>query len=142
MCIRDRYTFNSFKVEALPPQLRAVLEVQYVPQSRMVAGKQASITVVFTPKEPVDVDGVITISTQTGVMELPVLCRTKRSKVVASTKVVDFGSVVVAESSSQQVTIRNEGALPTKLSIEGDALQLFLIAVSYTHLTLPTIYSV
>ena len=65
----------------------------------------------------------------TGVLSLPVECLKKRSDVtiVGGINELNFGKVVIGEAASQVVTFRNHGALPAKMSVEGDALGLFSI---------------
>lgn len=115
--------FNAFKVLPPAPLFRNVLEVSYTPQSMMSAGMSCLLTVIFTPKENVDIDTEIVVHAQTGYINIPVVCRRKKVVISASAAKLDFGSVVVADESTRSVTIKNSGALGVKMTIGGDLLQ-------------------
>jgi hypothetical protein len=121
--------FNAFKVLPAPPLFRDVLEIVYTPQSMMSAGMSCTLTIVFSPKKNEDIDTEITLQAQTGVIVIPVVCRRKRADISCTSKKVEFGAIVVAETSTKTFTLRNDGALGVKMTIGGELLDL----LSVTH---------
>lgn len=122
--------FNAFKVLPAPPLFRDVLEVVYTPQSMMSAGMSCMLTIVFSPKKNEDIDTEITLQAQTGMIIIPVSCRRKRADISCVSKKVEFGAIVVAETSTKTVTLRNDGALGVKMTIGGELLDL--LALTHT----------
>ena len=113
-------SFNAFKVLDIPKECRDILEVVYKPMSTMSAGMTATLTVVFTPKENIDIQTQINLLAKTGPFSIPIRCSHKRVVISTSTKMLDFGTTVIAEVVERTVTVNNDGALPCALTISGD----------------------
>ena len=112
--------FNAFKAQPMPPNVRDVFDLFYTPQSMMSAGMSTTLTLTFSPKENLDIETVVPILAQTGLIEVPVKCTRKRCIVSVNSKKIDFSNVVVAEKVSHSIVIKNSGALPTKFKLGGD----------------------
>jgi hypothetical protein len=71
----------------------------------------AGLTVTFTPRLNEDVDGKLDFLAETGRFSIPIVCRTKKCSVSLSSRVIDFGTVVLGNTATHSVQISNSGAL-------------------------------
>ena len=95
--------------------------IQYTPSGRLSAGLSTTITITFTPQMNQDINGVLPLLSETGPIDIPIVCTCKKALVNLSSEEqanVDFGSVIFGEQCTRQVKLRNEGALPTKIYVK------------------------
>ncbi|KNC52844.1 uncharacterized protein AMSG_12223 [Thecamonas trahens ATCC 50062] len=112
------YGFNSFKVLELPLAVRDFFEVAFTPQGNMSAGLSTELTVTFSPKVDEDLTTLLQIQSKTGVLGVPIAAKTRKCDVALESKILDFGSVVIGESSTLKLTIINSGAVPTEFELD------------------------
>ena len=111
---------NGFRVLTLPGAIIDTVDVKYVPQTALPAGMNATLTIHFTPKANVDIHSKIPILTQTGPLDVPFHARIKRPVIHLSTDVLEFHAVVIGESRTLSLSVRNDGTLGTTFTMHGD----------------------
>ena len=84
----------------------------------MSAGLSTTITVTFTPQLNEDINSVFPILSETGRIDIPLVCTCKKALVDVEDPHIDFGEVIYGEQNTQYLKIRNEGALPTKIYVK------------------------
>jgi len=87
----------------------------------MSAGLSTTITITFTPQLNQDIEGVLPLLSETGPINIPLICTCKKALVYLATPEqakVDFGSVIFGEQCTRTVKLKNEGALPTKVFVK------------------------
>eukprot|EP00727_Mastigamoeba_balamuthi_P010530 m51a1_g61 hypothetical protein (1236) ;mRNA; r:202598-207711 len=112
------YTFNSFKFLEMPARFKDFFLIEHTPPGRMSAGTSCPITITFSPQVNEDISDIFPIISETGRVDIPFECTTRKCKIVFSQKVLDFGAVVVAETKTLHLTISSEGALPTSFKMK------------------------
>eukprot|EP01065_Artemidia_motanka_P001883 TRINITY_DN10874_c0_g1_i1.p1 TRINITY_DN10874_c0_g1~~TRINITY_DN10874_c0_g1_i1.p1 ORF type:complete len:1370 (+),score=474.79 TRINITY_DN10874_c0_g1_i1:88-4197(+) len=137
------FTFNSFKLLELAPQIADFFEITYTRPGRMSAGMYCEITVRFSPKLNEDVDTVIPFMAETGEFSVPLRATTKKVDVsVAITREapggaraldwggskMDFGGVQFAKTATRSIIVRNSGALAAKFDLTGNVLARLALA--------------
>lgn len=86
----------------------------------MSAGLSTTIQIAFTPKiarDYSDIDSSLPLLSETGPINIPLLCTCKKALLEVDNPVVDFGDVIYGEKSVQKVKLTNVGALPTQIYI-------------------------
>eukprot|EP00469_Lotharella_globosa_P018681 CAMPEP_0167812318 /NCGR_PEP_ID=MMETSP0112_2-20121227/1185_1 /TAXON_ID=91324 /ORGANISM="Lotharella globosa, Strain CCCM811" /LENGTH=879 /DNA_ID=CAMNT_0007711183 /DNA_START=29 /DNA_END=2665 /DNA_ORIENTATION=- len=106
------FTFNSYRVEGIELKNRDVLELKYKPPGRMSAGLTASIEIIFSPAVNKDINTFLALATETGPLQIPIRCRTRKVDVVLPSPVLSLGSLPCGETMRRTVEIVNSGALP------------------------------
>eukprot|EP01062_Namystynia_karyoxenos_P006680 TRINITY_DN12341_c0_g1_i1.p1 TRINITY_DN12341_c0_g1~~TRINITY_DN12341_c0_g1_i1.p1 ORF type:complete len:1353 (+),score=498.83 TRINITY_DN12341_c0_g1_i1:105-4163(+) len=137
------FTFNSFKILDLAPQIADFFEITYDRPGRMSAGMCCELTVRFTPKLNEDIDAEIPFMAETGRFGIPLRATTKKVDVsVAVTRElpggargldwgagrVDFGGVQFAKTTTRTIVVRNSGALAARFDLTGPALARVALA--------------
>ena len=87
----------------------------------MSAGLSTTITITFTPQLNQDINGVLPLLSETGQINIPLICTCKKAIVLLSSKEqsdVDFGQVIYGEQCIRTIKIKNDGALPTKIFVK------------------------
>ena len=112
------FTFNHFKVLALADEIKDFFELTYTKPGRMSAGMTCSIVVTFEPKMNVDITSSIPMLAQTGPFSIPLICSTKKIVPSISVKVLPLGTVVLGEQIVGKIRVTNDGALPTRYTIQ------------------------
>eukprot|EP00818_Percolomonas_sp_WS_P008353 CAMPEP_0117438994 /NCGR_PEP_ID=MMETSP0759-20121206/2341_1 /TAXON_ID=63605 /ORGANISM="Percolomonas cosmopolitus, Strain WS" /LENGTH=1511 /DNA_ID=CAMNT_0005230705 /DNA_START=439 /DNA_END=4974 /DNA_ORIENTATION=+ len=129
-------TFNSFKLLPLNNEIKNFFDIDYTPPGKQSAGTSTTITVTFRPRKLEDIEDYLPILAQTGEFRIPLKCYIKKVVVTiispqekpadevsgSGERTLDFGSVMLAESSEVVVRIKNEGALDTALTLSGPAV--------------------
>jgi hypothetical protein len=119
------YTFNTFKVLELKPEIKDLFEIQYTLPGKMSAGTTCDLIIRFTPRTLQDIHDELPLLAQTGHFSIPLECLTKKVAIsVDPDRTVQLGSVMLAESNTATIKITNAGALDTSFRLTGDAIQL------------------
>lgn len=87
----------------------------------MSAGLSTTITITFTPQLNQDINGVLPLLSETGRIDIPLICTCKKALVYLNSEEqskVDFGQVIFGEQCTRYVKLKNEGALPTKVFVK------------------------
>merc|ERR1719460_2926695 len=132
-------TFNQFKLLPLNDRYKDFFDIIFVPPGRMSAGVTRYITVWFTPKVFEDIDTTFPILAQTGRIDFPLQCKTKKTILTITPQdpdanaIIDFGQILSGEQGEQVLTIKNAGALPAAYKLEpAEASNELLSMVSWT----------
>ena len=84
----------------------------------MSAGLSTTITVTFTPQLNEDINSVFPILSETGRIDIPLICTCKKALIEVEQPSIDFGNVIFGEQNTQYLKIVNKGALPTKIYVK------------------------
>ena len=84
----------------------------------MSAGLSTTITITFTPQLNEDIDSVFPILSETGRIDIPLICTCKKALIEVEEPYIDFGDVIFGEQSTQFLKLSNKGALPTKIYVK------------------------
>ena len=87
----------------------------------MSAGLSTTITITFTPQLNQDINGVLPLLSETGIINIPLVCTCKKALVYLASEEqskVNFGQVIFGEQCTRTVKVKNEGALPTKVFVK------------------------
>ena len=84
----------------------------------MSAGLSTTITITFTPQLNEDINSVFPILSETGRIDIPLICTCKKALIEVENPHIDFGDVIFGEQNTQYLKIKNNGALPTKLYVK------------------------
>jgi len=112
------FSFSSFKLLPLEDKIKDFSHIQYTPTGRMSAGLSTTITITFTPQLNEDINSVFPILSETGRIDIPLVCTCKKALVSLEAPVIDFGDVIFGEQNTQFLKIKNSGALPTKIYLK------------------------
>jgi hypothetical protein len=86
----------------------------------MSAGLSTTITITFTPQLNEDINSVFPILSETGRIDIPLICTCKKALIEVEEPFIDFGDVIFGEQSTQYLKLKNTGALPTKIYVKTD----------------------
>lgn len=111
------YTFNSFKMLALPDEFVDLFVITFEKPGRMSAGVSCSIEVAFTPEFNKDIHTSIGFFAETGPVSVPLICLIRRCAPRILSKEINFGNVVIGQIVNQQIRVKNSQALGTKFEI-------------------------
>ena len=84
----------------------------------MSAGLSTTITITFTPQLNEDINSVFPILSETGRIDIPLICTCKKALIEVENPAIDFGDVIFGEQNTQYLKIKNNGALPTKIYVK------------------------
>ena len=84
----------------------------------MSAGLSTTITITFTPQLNEDINSVFPILSETGRIDIPLVCTCKKALIEVENPEIDFGNVIFGEQNTQYLKITNKGALPTKIFVK------------------------
>ena len=84
----------------------------------MSAGLSTTITITFTPQLNQDIKSYFPILSETGRIDIPLICTCKKALVTVEEDVIDFGNVIFGEQSTKFLKIKNSGALATRLYLK------------------------
>ena len=79
----------------------------------MSAGTSCILEITFTPQVDEDIFGELPLLAATGPFSVPIECTTKKVVPSISTKHVQFDHVVMGETATFSLVVKNAGALPT-----------------------------
>lgn len=94
----------------------------------MSAGLSTTITITFTPQLNTDINSSFPILSETGKINIPLICTCKKALIEVEHNEIDFGNVIFGEQQTKYLTLKNTGALPTKIYIktnDGKTIQFF-----------------
>jgi hypothetical protein len=109
------FSFNSFKLLPLDDKIKDFFHIVYTPSGRMSAGLSTNITITFTPQINEDINSVFPILSETGRIDIPLICTCKKALVAVEDPMIDFGDVIFGEQNTQYLKLNNTGALTTKI---------------------------
>jgi len=84
----------------------------------MSAGLSTTITITFTPQLNQDINTVFPILSETGRIDIPLICTCKKALIEVEEEEINFGDVIFGEQNTQYLKIKNTGALPTKIYVK------------------------
>nr|XP_045006636.1 cilia- and flagella-associated protein 74 [Jaculus jaculus] len=112
--INASYTINYCKLVGVEESLRDFIHIDFDPPGPMSAGMSCEVLVTFKPMVNKDLEGNVSFLAQTGEFSVPLKCSTKKCCLSLDRELIDFGSYVVGETTSQIITLTNVGGLGTK----------------------------
>lgn len=115
------FSFNSFKVLPLKPEIADFFEVSYKLPGKMSAGTTCDLYIKFLPRVLRDIDDYLPLLAETGPISVPLKCYTKKVLITVAPLLIQFGDVILAEASTVTLSIKNAGALETAFLLGGDA---------------------
>lgn len=119
------FTFNSFKLLSLEPDIKDFFQIQFSPPGKMSAGLTCPITITFTPHIDKDINTILPILSETGRIEVPIICQCKKAIIIFEKNEIDLGDVILGESCKRTMVIKNDGALSSNFKLldrNGDTL--------------------
>lgn len=117
-------TFNQFKLLPLDDKAKDFFEIIFVPPGRVSAGVTRYIKIWFCPQTNKDIVTTFPILAQTGRIDIPLKCTTKKTILTVTPQdadanpVIDFGLVLAGEHADRLLQVRNAGALPASYTLE------------------------
>lgn len=84
----------------------------------MSAGLSTTITITFTPQLNQDIDSYLPLLSETGPINIPLICTCKKALISVEEPKINFGHVIYGEQCSKNLKFKNDGALPTKIFIK------------------------
>ena len=112
------YSTGTFKVMDMEYPYSSLFDVEYAPPGRMSAGMSTSIHLTFTPRTMDPVSCNLQLSTNTGIVRIPVECRPKSAEVYLVNEELDFPETLVGQSAVAFAQLINEGAIPVPFACE------------------------
>lgn len=94
----------------------------------MSAGLSTTITITFTPQLNQDINSFFPILSETGRIDIPLVCTCKKALIAVDDPVIDFGNVIFGEQATKYLKLKNAGALATKIFVktnDGRTIQYF-----------------
>ena len=58
------------------------------------------------------------ILSETGRIDIPLICTCKKALIEVENPLIDFGDVIFGEQNTQYLKLKNTGALPTKIYVK------------------------
>jgi len=119
-------TFNQFKLLPLEDRVKEFFDVEFVPPGRVSAGVTRYITIWFSPRLSSDIETTFPILAKTGRIDFPLRCTTKKTVLTITpqdqqaTPEIDFGQVLLHESSSRTLYVKNSGALSARYTVHSN----------------------
>ena len=112
------YSTGTFKVMDMEYPYSSLFDVEYAPPGRMSAGMSTSIHLTFTPRTMDPVSCHLSLSTNTGIVRVPVECRPKSAEVYLVNEELDFPETLVGQRAIAFAQLINEGAIPVPFACE------------------------
>ena len=94
------FSFNSFKLLPLDDKIKDFFHIVYAPSGRMSAGLSTTITITFTPQLNEDIRSVFPILSETGKIEIPLICTCKKALISVEDRDIKFGAVIFGEENT------------------------------------------
>lgn len=111
------YTFNSFRIIDLPDDIIDFFVLTYDKPGRMSAGVSCTLEVTFTPQINEDIFSAIRFYTETGPIEVPLVCLKKRCAPRVMNPEILFGDMVIGQKEYMPLQLKNSEALGTGFNI-------------------------
>ena len=115
------YTFNTFKLKHLGDDIRDFFEIKFKLPGYISAGLTCDLHITFEPKVPEDINTELPILAETGLIGIPLICSTPKTKISVEPRVIEFvhsdQGVPLCEEVTEYITITNSGALGTGYSL-------------------------
>ena len=122
------FSFNSFKLMPLEDKIKDFFHIVYTPSGRMSAGLSTTISITFTPQLNKDINSYFPILSETGQINIPLICTCKKALISVEENAIEFGNVIFGEQDTKYLKLKNNGALSTKIYIktnDGRAIPFF-----------------
>ena len=74
-----------------------------MPSGRLSAGLSTTIKITFIPRVNSDITGVFPILAETGLINIPLLCYSKKALIAVEENDIEFGNVVRGEESKKVI---------------------------------------
>ena len=111
------YTFNSFKILALNDAIVDFFDITFDKPGRMSAGVSCPLTIKFKPEINEDIRSVLRFQTQTGPVEVPLICLIKRCAPRITTLMLEFGNMIMGQVANKKVEFNNTQAIGTDFTV-------------------------
>lgn len=95
--------------------MKNYFEVSYTPKGRISPGITCDIKFKFLPQLNEDINSEFSILAETGQINFPIICTSKKAIIRCSQPVLNFGKVIEGEVGNTKLKIQNEGALKTQM---------------------------
>ena len=112
------FSFNSFKLLPLSDNIKDFFHIVYTPTGRMSAGLSTNITITFTPQLNQDINSSFPILSETGPINIALICTCKKALISVEEPKIDFNNVIFGEQKTVSLNVKNSGALPTKIYVK------------------------
>ena len=112
------FSFNSFKLLPLADNIKDFFHIVYTPTGRMSAGLSTNITITFTPQLNQDINSSFPILSETGPIDIALICTCKKALISVEEPKIDFTNVIFGEQKTCCLNVKNSGALPTKIYVK------------------------
>jgi hypothetical protein len=111
------YSQNTFKVMDIDIEFRGFFDVEYDFPGRMSAGMSSDVFLTFTPQVATPFMTTLPLSTNTGIVYVPLECYPKSADVFTPTPVLDFTQVTLGETVTLGGELENSGAIPVPFTV-------------------------
>lgn len=109
--INISYGFNSFKLLPLHDEVIDFIEIDYKPCGRIPAGISTKMTLKFTPVVEKDLISTLNLLSETGMVQIPLECLSKKCILDIINPTIDFGEIILGNQVERQFHLENKGAL-------------------------------
>lgn len=86
-------SFNSFKLLPLDDEILDFFEIEYRPCGRIPAGISTMMTLKFMPMVDKDYFSYLKLLSETGIVNIPIECLSKKCDIKVANEIIDFGDV-------------------------------------------------
>lgn len=118
------YSFNSYKLLSLDDEIRDFFEIDYKPPGRLPSGISASMTLVFTPMVDKDYFSHLKLLSETGPINIPIECLSKKCIIEIENPIIDFGEIILGEEVTKTLNLSNQGGLSCNYSLTDDKKEI------------------
>lgn len=105
------------QVMDLPDDVRDFFEIKYERAGGMSPGMSCNLEILFTPKIEADIVSALPLLTETGPVSIPIVCTYPKVVPRVLTSKILFEDVVLGESLTLYIKLKNDGALRTRYEI-------------------------
>lgn len=111
------YSFNTFKVLDIEPEFRGFFDVEYEFPGKLSAGMSSDVFLTFTPKVANAISTTLPVSTNTGIVHVPLECFPKSADVFTPTPILDFATVTLGDTPTMMGELQNVEAIPVPFTV-------------------------
>lgn len=109
--------YSAFRLLEIDAAFKDFFAVTYTFPGKVAPGMGCELTVAFEPRLDEDIDTVLPLLSETGRVDVPLVCTKRRCDVSASTNSLDFGGVTLGEVRSRTVRLCNAGVLEAPFTV-------------------------
>ncbi|NWH98919.1 CFA74 protein, partial [Tichodroma muraria] len=108
------YSVNYCRLVGISEWLKDFISVHFDPPGKMSSGMSCEFLVTFKPMVNEGLEGAVMFMAQTGSFSVPLKCTVKTCILALDKELIDFGRLVVGETISRTISLKNRGALGTR----------------------------